>query len=638
LTRELARRSAGFQPAGSPISNRQDGENSNARCDSQGSQAGSPAIQQIGNLRYKELIYQLRGDLDWIVMKCLEKDRARRYETANGLATDIQRHLSNEPVVACPPSKLYRFQKLVRRNKLTFAAVGGIAAALVIGLAVALWQSVEKTRAYHRALAADKAAQTEAAKSQQVAKFLKDMLKGVGPSVALGRDTTMLREILDKTAERVGKDLKEQPEVQAEMWHTLGNTYRELGDYLKAEEMGREALALNKKLFGNEHPEVASWLNWLGGALFMQGRRAEAEPMLREALAMQRKLLGNEHLYVADSLNTLALLLWQGQHKRAEAELMFREALAMCRKLLGNEDPYMAYPLFNLGQLLRGQGRLTEAEAMSREALALNRKFFGNERRAVAGSVWGLAHILCRQKKFDEIEKLFADILPPTVENQPQSVRLLRVRAYFRARRGRFAEAAADFTKAVELDPKDPKDHESCYYLAAALVQTGSLEAYQEHCRRSAERFADTTKPHYAEHIAKACLILPASGADPETVAKLADTSASGSEEDAARFQFPKGLAEYRQGRFASAVEWMQKVLSKNAEHPNSDTKAHRDVQAGMVLAMARYQLRQIDEARSALATGLEIAEAKLPSSTVATWSTGRIGLSPTPSCAKPRR
>ncbi len=82
---------------------------------------------------------EIDQDLDWIVMKCLEKDRARRYETANGLATDIQRHLNNEPVVACPPSNLYRFQKLVRRNKLAFAAGAGIAAALVLGLCVATW-------------------------------------------------------------------------------------------------------------------------------------------------------------------------------------------------------------------------------------------------------------------------------------------------------------------------------------------------------------------------------------------------------------------------------------------------------------------------------------------------------------------
>jgi poly-gamma-glutamate capsule biosynthesis protein CapA/YwtB (metallophosphatase superfamily) len=148
----------------------------------------------------------LRGDLDWIVMKCLEKDRGRRYETANGLATDIQRHLNNEPVVARPPSNLYRFQKMVRRNRLAFAAVVGIAAALVIGFAIALWQSIEKTRAYNRAVAAEKIAQTEAAKSWQIAQFLTEVLQGADPATAKGRDTAILWDILDKAAKRVSEE------------------------------------------------------------------------------------------------------------------------------------------------------------------------------------------------------------------------------------------------------------------------------------------------------------------------------------------------------------------------------------------------------------------------------------------------
>jgi eukaryotic-like serine/threonine-protein kinase len=88
------------------------------------------------------LLQQLEGDLDWIAMKCLEKDRTRRYETANGLMSDIQRHLKNEPVMARPPSNLYRLQKLVRRNKLVFAAAGAVAAVLVLGSIVSMWQTV----------------------------------------------------------------------------------------------------------------------------------------------------------------------------------------------------------------------------------------------------------------------------------------------------------------------------------------------------------------------------------------------------------------------------------------------------------------------------------------------------------------
>ena len=112
----------------------------------------------------------------------------------------------------------------------------------MIGLGVAAWQFVEKGTAYKRAVAAEKQARTEANKSRHVAQFLTDMLKSADPSVALGRDATMLREILDKTAERVGKELKAEPEVQAELRSIIGTTYFELGDWAKAEIMHREAL------------------------------------------------------------------------------------------------------------------------------------------------------------------------------------------------------------------------------------------------------------------------------------------------------------------------------------------------------------------------------------------------------------
>ena len=90
------------------------------------------------------LARMFKGDLDWVVMKCIEKDRTRRYETANGLASDIQRHLTNEPVIAVPPSATYRFQKMVRRNKLAFAAAGCVTLALIVGLGLSTWHSFVK--------------------------------------------------------------------------------------------------------------------------------------------------------------------------------------------------------------------------------------------------------------------------------------------------------------------------------------------------------------------------------------------------------------------------------------------------------------------------------------------------------------
>jgi tetratricopeptide (TPR) repeat protein len=343
--------------------------------------------------RYEELkalIGLLRGDLDWIVMKCLEKDRTRRYETANGLARDIERHLNNEPVVARPPSRLYELQKTVRRHKLGFAAAGAVVTALAIGLGLSTWLFVKEKAARQRAVAAEKTqsqlrqqaeaarqsearlrqqAQVEALKSRQVAQFLKDMLAGVGPSRALGRDTTMLRDILDKTVERVGKDLANQPEVEAELRSIIGNTYFELGDFPRAEAMHREALRLERSRFGQTNELVAGSLSGLGDALWRQGRLAEAE-------------------------------------KAAE-----------WNKTLIQSD---------IESLRKGD---------------------------VAGSLDDLVDALMRERKLGKAEQPLNDVLTPAFQSRPQSAALLGARGHLRARMGRWKEAAADFSKVVEFEP-----------------------------------------------------------------------------------------------------------------------------------------------------------------------------------------
>src|SRR5208283_4891164 len=129
-------------------------------------------------LRLREQIHCVRGDLDWIVMKCLEKDRTRRYETANGLAMDIKRHLNNEPVVARPPSRLYEFQKTVRRHKFGFAAAAALVTVLAAGVLVSGSETIRARRAEQEQARLRQQAETEAAKSRQVAQFLEDMLNG----------------------------------------------------------------------------------------------------------------------------------------------------------------------------------------------------------------------------------------------------------------------------------------------------------------------------------------------------------------------------------------------------------------------------------------------------------------------------
>ena len=392
-----------------------------------------------------KLIHLVRGDLDWIVMKSLEKDRTRRYETASSFAGDIEHFLKNEPVVARPPTTLYRFQKLVRRNKVFFAAGAAVALSIVAGLLVS-------TCLFFREKAARQEADREAMHDQQVALFLEDMLKGVGPGVALGQDTTLLRGILDKTVERVTKDLKDQPEVQAEICNTIGEVYRALGQSSQAEEMHRtaralqgkagevkgsevatslndlalvlrdqgklaeaeslqrEALDLRRKFYGNEHAEVASSLNNLALVLRSEGKLAESERLQREALAMQQKLLGTENLAAATSLNNLGWVL-HDEGKFSDAESCFRESLAMQQKLQGDNQPGAAITLDNLAFVLREESRLTEAEALERQSLAMQRKLFGPEHPSVATALNNLALVLMLQGKLPEADRISREAL-----------------------------------------------------------------------------------------------------------------------------------------------------------------------------------------------------------------------------------
>jgi serine/threonine protein kinase/Tfp pilus assembly protein PilF len=390
-----------------------------------------------------KLIHLVKGDLDWIVMKSLEKDRTRRYETASSFAGDIENFLKNEPVIARPPSTVYRFEKLVRRNKLAFTAAAAVAASVIIGLVVSTWLFIREKEAR-------RLADSEAKHSQQVAAFLEDMLKGVGPSVALGRDTTLLREILDKTVVRVTRDLKDQPEVQAEICNTIGEVYRALGQLNKAEEMHRdartlqgrgakradvatslsdlalvlrdqgkltdaealqrEALELRRKLFGNEHADVALSLNNLALVLRSEGKLAESEKLHREALAMQKKILGSEHLAVATSLNNLGLVL-RDEGNLEEAEKCFRESLAMQKKILGDGSPVVSLTMDSLAFVLRDAGKLDEAEALDRESLTRQRKLFGQEHPSVATALNNLALILGAQGRLTDAEELHREAL-----------------------------------------------------------------------------------------------------------------------------------------------------------------------------------------------------------------------------------
>jgi len=215
-------------------------------------------------------------------------------------------------------------------------------AALLIGFGVATWmffqersakQEQERLRqvadaARIQAKADAKKAQTEAAKSRQLAQFFDEMLQGVGPEVAKGRDATILKEILDKTAQRIGNGLTNQPQSEAYLRESVAKVYLDLGDYQSAEAMQRRTVALSRQLYPDGHRDLAHALDNLAVILSLQGQLPEAERLSREAVTMGRKLLGAEHADVAAWLTDLAMIL-KHQGKYADAETIYRDALAM---------------------------------------------------------------------------------------------------------------------------------------------------------------------------------------------------------------------------------------------------------------------------------------------------------------------
>jgi len=410
------------------------------------------------------LIRAVRGDLDWIAMKALEKDRARRYETANGLASDVQRYLAGEPISARPPSKFYKFQKAVLRNKLLFTGVSLIALLLIVGLIVVSTSLAKERRSRREADAAarqaeaEKAnAQTETIKSQQVTKFLQDMLQSVGPAAARGRDTAMLREVLDQTAERVGREMTNQPAVEAELRSLIGTLYEQIGKYSRAEEMHRAALVIRRKLFGTESAETAASLNCLGLALIAERKLPEAEAVDTEALAIRRRLFGDENAETATSLNDLSAV-YRDEGRLSEAEPMARQALAMREKLFGKDRLEVADSLRNLSIILGDEGKWSESETMAKEVLAIRRNLLGTEHPWVASALNDVAWAASAQGKLDEAESLEREalvmrrkLLP---EEHPEVANSLNLIGDTMRKRGNLNEAHSVLRAALSIQRK----------------------------------------------------------------------------------------------------------------------------------------------------------------------------------------
>ncbi|MBI4902657.1 MAG: tetratricopeptide repeat protein [Acidobacteria bacterium] len=300
---------------------------------------------------------RLAGDLDWIVMKALAREREQRYGSAAALAADIENHMRERPVTAAPPAAIYRIGKFIRRHRVG-VAVASTAVLLLVGfVGIIAVQSLRVARAL---------AQAEQVTALLVGQFqLSDPLAGRPGAVTA-------RELLDQSARRVSETLQDQPEVRASLLMAIGQIYRNLGVYDRAGPLLEEALKLQRARLGSQSPDVAASLHKLGAVLDAKGDYRGAEPLLREALAIRRKRLNTRDNRIAETLLLLGSTLRQSNNLGG-AEDALREALSIRRSPNGADRLGESAVLDQLAAVLRVRANFSEADRVYREALQIRR-------------------------------------------------------------------------------------------------------------------------------------------------------------------------------------------------------------------------------------------------------------------------
>jgi eukaryotic-like serine/threonine-protein kinase len=358
-----------------------------------------------------ELIETVEGDLDWIALRCLEKDRSRRYESVAALAEDLRRHLGNEPVLARPPSSAYRLKKWIRRNRLVFAAGSLVFVAILMGLALSTWALVKERAARREAVVARQNSQQAALRSEQVARFLGDMLTGIDPENAQRSDTTLLRRILRQTEQRLSKDLGDQPDIEAELLLTLSRVYLALDDTTTARQLTERALALSARHAGTNTPAYARCLSRLGVVFRDTSQFDEALRVGHAAVDTFARIGGDPSALHAEALQDLAITE-NLKARFADAERHGREALEMFRKVRGPESEEVAAVFSNLGAFRAKQWDLGGAEELIREAIRRFEQARGPNHPRVLKLKANLASTLRGRQAHDEAIGLLTNALP----------------------------------------------------------------------------------------------------------------------------------------------------------------------------------------------------------------------------------
>jgi len=415
----------------------------------------------------------LRGELDWITMRALEKDRARRYSSPAELGADIRRHLNDEPVLAGPPTTMYRASKFVRRHRFGVISAGTVLLLLIAFAAAMALQARRIAKERDRA-------NRQAEVAQRVTNFMTNMFKVSDPSAARG-NTITAREILDKGSAQIEAGLSQDPEVQAQMMYVMGDVYQNLGLYPHSQALLQQSLEIRQRVLGPENPDTLQSMHALAFALERQGRYQEAEKLDRQAIAAEQRVLGPEHPRTLATTNVLAIVLRSEGHY-ADAEKLNRQTLEAEKRVLGPEHLNTLGTMQNLAGDLDDQGKYSDAEKLYRETLEVRRRVLGPEDPKTLDTMNDLGTVLNAEGRYAEAEKLDREtldirgrILGP---EHPSTLTVMNNLAAVLQSEGHFAEAEKLNRETIEIErrvlgPEHPDTLSSMTNLSGNLTSEG---------------------------------------------------------------------------------------------------------------------------------------------------------------------
>lgn len=442
------------------------------------------SVSLARNEKPEKIYHHLKGDIDNIILKAIHKDPARRYESVEQFSEDIRRHLIGLPVIARSDTVGYRLTKFIQRHKVGFAS-SIIFILFLIGSAIMIaWQAN---------IAADERdkAQIEAQKSEEVNSFLQRMLSSVDPS-ELGRDVKVY-DILDKASKDIETSFKDQPEVEASIRSTIGNTYVNLGEYDKAKPFLDKALEINQKVYGPESEQVA--FNIHDFALYYDwvGEYKIADSLYNKSIKILRKVLKQPTKRFADALNNYGIIKMYFE-KYDEAEKLFTEAIDIALSAYGEKNTTTATFMNNLALNYTDAGNLDEAEKYYKKSMKILIELLGENRPEIGTIYNNLAYLSVLKKNYKMAEDYLIKSynLKRTLKGEDHSDVGLALNnlGVINFRMGNYNKAEQYLIDAItqyrkSFDDNHPRVALSQYWLGKVYLETGRLKKSEEYLKSS---------------------------------------------------------------------------------------------------------------------------------------------------------